>query len=166
MGLLTAEPPQELPACLFLYSLPSWMVYSKRLDRVPCAVEKDLIASPFQMESFASINPKLPVHPTSSCLPLATASLFSTRTVLKHISQNLLLPFLGLLVSMATKVLPDGPCSLLQGNLPTPHIILTVASLMSPRSFLPSGFGIAVPSACKFLLRMVLTIGSFPPFGF
>ena len=37
----------------------------------------DLIAYLFQMQQFASINPKLPVHPTPSLLPLTTTSLFS-----------------------------------------------------------------------------------------
>ena len=39
-----------------------------------CATQQDLIAYPFQMQSFASPNPKLPAPPT----PSATTSLFST----------------------------------------------------------------------------------------
>ena len=53
------------------------MVYPKRLDRVPWAVQQDLIAYPFSMQQLASTNPKLPVQPTPSASPLATTSLFS-----------------------------------------------------------------------------------------
>ena len=33
--------------CVYIYSLSSIMVYPKRLDLVPCAVQQDLIAYPF-----------------------------------------------------------------------------------------------------------------------
>ena len=61
---------------LFLL-LSSNTVYPKRLDTVPWAVQQDLIAYPFGMSSFASMNPKLLVHPTPSPSPFATPSLFS-----------------------------------------------------------------------------------------
>ena len=44
------------------------MLYPKRLDTVPCAVQKDLIAYPFRMSELAATNAKLPIHPSS--LPL------------------------------------------------------------------------------------------------
>ena len=52
------------------------MLHHKWLDRVPRAVQQDLIAYPLQMQSFASVNPKLPVHPSPSSSPLATTSLW------------------------------------------------------------------------------------------
>ena len=42
------------------------MLHRKWLDLVPSATQQDLIAYPFQRQSFASINPKLPFHPTPS----------------------------------------------------------------------------------------------------
>lgn len=53
------------------------MVYPKRLDVVPWAVQQDLRAYPLQMQEFASTNPKLPFRPTPSPFPLATTRLFS-----------------------------------------------------------------------------------------
>ena len=55
--------------------LSSILVYPKRLDRVPCAVQHSLMADPFSVSGFASTNPTLSVHPTPS--PLATTSVFS-----------------------------------------------------------------------------------------
>ena len=46
------------------------MLHHKWLDIVPSATQQDLIANPFQRQEFASVNPKLPIHPTPS--PLAT----------------------------------------------------------------------------------------------
>ena len=56
---------------LFL-TLSSIIFHHKSLDIAPCAIQQDLNAYPFQMLLFASTNPKLPVHPTSSPSPLAT----------------------------------------------------------------------------------------------
>ena len=58
-------------------SLSSIRLHHKWLDIVPCAIQQDLIAYSLQMQEFASINPRLPVHPTPSHSPLATTSLFS-----------------------------------------------------------------------------------------
>ena len=51
------------------------MVYPKRLDGVPCAAQKDLIANPFYMPWSVSTNSKLPVPPTPSLLPLVKNTL-------------------------------------------------------------------------------------------
>ena len=59
----------------FSYYLPSCS--SQVIGWLPCDIQQDLIALPFQMQQFASINPKLSVHPTPSPSPLATKSLFS-----------------------------------------------------------------------------------------
>ena len=53
------------------------MLHHKWLDIVPSALWQDLIAYPLQRQQFASMNPRLPVHPTPSPSPLATTSLFS-----------------------------------------------------------------------------------------
>ena len=58
--------------CLRLSSI---MLHRKWLNIVPCAIQQGLIAYPLHTLSFASTNPKLPVHPTPS--PSATTSLFS-----------------------------------------------------------------------------------------
>ena len=54
----------------FFLILSSILVYPRRLDRVPCAAQQDLMADPFSMSQFASMNPKRPVHPTPFPLPL------------------------------------------------------------------------------------------------
>ena len=56
---------------LFLI-LSSIMFHHKWLDIIPCAIQQDLIAYPLQMSLFASTNPKLTIHPTSSRLPLGS----------------------------------------------------------------------------------------------
>jgi len=57
------------------------MPYHKWLDIVPSATrgmdKQGLIAYPFQRQSFVSINPKLPIHPTPFPSPLATKTLSS-----------------------------------------------------------------------------------------
>ena len=53
------------------------MLHCNGLNIVPSATQQDLIANPFQSQQSASINPKLPIHPTPSPTPLATTSLFS-----------------------------------------------------------------------------------------
>ena len=55
-------------ALFFSYSLPSWSIL--RLDRGPCAGQQDVMAYLLSASQFASTNPKLPVHPTPSSLPL------------------------------------------------------------------------------------------------
>ena len=62
---------------LFL-TLSSIIFHHKRLDIVPCAIQQDLIAYPCQIQQFASINPRLPVHltPSPSFSALATTCLF------------------------------------------------------------------------------------------
>ena len=59
----------------FLHYPPSYFIML--LDIVPSAIEQDLIAYPLQTQEFASIKPRLPVHPTLLPFPLATSSLFS-----------------------------------------------------------------------------------------
>ena len=52
-----------------------------QVTRYSCpAIQQDLIAYPFQMQWFASVNPRFPVHPapSPSPSPSATTSLFST----------------------------------------------------------------------------------------
>ena len=44
------------------------------LDIVLSATQPDLIVNPFQKQQFASVNPKLPIHPTPSLFPWATTS--------------------------------------------------------------------------------------------
>ena len=46
------------------------MVYPKKLDIVPYAIQWDLIAYLFYLLQFSPTNPKLLVHSTSSPLPL------------------------------------------------------------------------------------------------
>ena len=41
------------------------MVYLKKVDRVPCAAQQDLIAYPFSLSSLALTNPKFAVLPPS-----------------------------------------------------------------------------------------------------
>ena len=62
--------------CVYIY-IHSIMLHHKGLGRVPRALQQDLTAYPLQMKSFASTNPKLPVHPTLSLSSLAATSLFS-----------------------------------------------------------------------------------------
>ena len=52
-------------------TLSSIILHHKWLDMVPCAMEQDLIAYPFQRQYSASINPRLTVHPTPSPSSLA-----------------------------------------------------------------------------------------------
>ena len=53
------------------------ILHHKGLDIIPSATQQDLIANPFQRQYSASINPKLPNHPTPSPSTLATTSLLS-----------------------------------------------------------------------------------------
>ena len=53
------------------YHAPSW------LDIIPSATQQDLIANQCQRQYFASINPKLPIHPTPSPSHLSTTNLFA-----------------------------------------------------------------------------------------
>ena len=46
------------------------MLHHKWPDTVPSATQQDLIANQFQRQQSASINPKLPIHPTPSPSPL------------------------------------------------------------------------------------------------
>ena len=55
---------------LFL-TLSSIVCHHKWLDIVPSAMQRDLIAYPFQRQSFASANPRFPVHPSPSPAPVA-----------------------------------------------------------------------------------------------
>ena len=48
----------------------------KGLDILPCAIQEDLIAYPLQMQYFASINHRDPVHPTPFPSHLATTNVF------------------------------------------------------------------------------------------
>ena len=57
-------------------TLSSITLHHRWLDIVPSATQH-LIAYLLQMQEFASINPRLPVHPTPSPSALATTSLFS-----------------------------------------------------------------------------------------
>ena len=57
---------REIYIYTFFLTVSSIMLYHKWPDIVPCAIQQDLIAYPLQMQSFASINPRLPVHPTPS----------------------------------------------------------------------------------------------------
>ena len=50
-------------------TLSSPMLHHTILDIVPCAIRQDLIAYALQMQEFAFINPKLPVHSTPSLSP-------------------------------------------------------------------------------------------------
>ena len=62
--------------CVYIYilflTLSSIRCHHKWLDIVPRATQQDRIAYPLQMQEFASINPRLPIHPTPSPTPLAT----------------------------------------------------------------------------------------------
>ena len=60
----------------FSHYPPSCSITSD-LDIDPCAIQQDLIAYPLQLQEFASINPRLSVHPTPSLSPLTNTSLFS-----------------------------------------------------------------------------------------
>ena len=62
--------------CTYILSLTlsSIMFHHKWLDKVPCAIQQDLIAYPLQMQQLTSTNPTLPVHPTHSLTPLATTT--------------------------------------------------------------------------------------------
>ena len=62
---------------VFFFTLSSIMFHHKSLDRVPWAIQQDLIAYPFQKQEFASIKPRLPVHPNRPTPSLATTSPFS-----------------------------------------------------------------------------------------
>ena len=62
---------------ILYFTFSSIMLHHKWLDIVLSAVRQELIAYPLQMQLFASINPRFPVHPTPSPSPLATTSLFS-----------------------------------------------------------------------------------------
>ena len=53
------------------------MLHHKWLDIVPSTTQQDLFANPFQRQQFASVNPKLPIHPIHSPSTLAITSLFS-----------------------------------------------------------------------------------------
>ena len=68
---------------LFL-TLSSIMLHDKWLDVVPGAIQQDLIANPFQMQS---VNPRFPVHPTPSSSPLATTSLCSKFMTLSSVER-------------------------------------------------------------------------------
>ena len=54
---------------VYLLFSPIIMLHPKGLDRVPSATQQGLIAHPFQRQQSASINPKLPIHPSLSPLP-------------------------------------------------------------------------------------------------
>ena len=56
---------------------PIVILQCKYLDIVLNATQQDLIVNPSQKQQFASINPKLPIHPTPSLSPRGATSLFS-----------------------------------------------------------------------------------------
>ena len=66
----TAKWPSFIYIYIYTYTytlfliLSSTMFHHKWLEIVPCATQQDLIAYPLQIQEFASINPKLLVHPT------------------------------------------------------------------------------------------------------
>ena len=53
---------------VYIIFSPIVVLQSKYLDIVLSATQQDLIVSPFQVQQFASVNPKLPIPPTSSPL--------------------------------------------------------------------------------------------------
>ena len=59
----------QLYILVYFLSSPIIMLRPKWLDIVLSATQQDLIAYPFQKQEFASINPKLPIHPTPSPSP-------------------------------------------------------------------------------------------------
>ena len=65
---------------ILFFTLSSIMFRNKWLDVVPCATQQDLISYPLQMQQFASVNPKLPVHPPvcspSPCIAFLTGYYF------------------------------------------------------------------------------------------
>ena len=73
----------QLHIQVYILFSPVIMLHHKWLDIVLSATEQDLIANPFQKQWFASINPKLPVHPTPFPSPStsATTSLFSKSVI-------------------------------------------------------------------------------------
>ena len=58
----TAKWPTQSYTYILFFTLPSIMFYHKWLDVVACATQQDRIAYPLQMQEFAPINPRLPVH--------------------------------------------------------------------------------------------------------
>ena len=62
---------------MYIFFPPIVVLRCTYLDIVLSATEQDLIVNPFQKQYFASVNPKLPIHPTSSLSPQETTSLFS-----------------------------------------------------------------------------------------
>ena len=60
-NVMSISAAQQSDLVIHLYILflilSSILFYPKRLDRVPCAVQCDPIAYPFEMEEFASANP-------------------------------------------------------------------------------------------------------------
>ena len=54
--------------CLLFKIFFSIMAYHKMLNIVPCAVQRDLVYSPYT-KLFASANPKLPILPFPTLLP-------------------------------------------------------------------------------------------------
>ena len=50
--------------CIPFLTLSSIMFHHKWLHIVSWATQQDLIAYPLQIQSFSSINPKFPIHPT------------------------------------------------------------------------------------------------------
>ena len=62
---------------IIFLTLSSIMLHHRWLDIVPIAIQQDLMVYPFQVQYFASVNPRFPVHPTLSPSPLAATSLFS-----------------------------------------------------------------------------------------
>ena len=69
----------QLHIYVYIIFSPIVMLRYKYLDIVLSATQQDLIASPFQKQQFASINPKLPIPPTPS--PWVTTSLFFKSTI-------------------------------------------------------------------------------------
>ena len=59
-----SDPITHIYTFFLSHYLSSIMFHHKWLDIVHCAIQQSLIVYPLQMQQFASINPKLPVHPS------------------------------------------------------------------------------------------------------
>ena len=73
----TVQPGDPVTHTYIHYFFSHYMFYHKWLDKVPSATQQEPIANPSPRQESASINPRLPIHPTPSPSPLATTSLLS-----------------------------------------------------------------------------------------
>ena len=125
----------------------------------PCAIQRDLIACPIQMQAFSLTNPKLPIHPTPPASTLADMNL----------------PYMSMIFSV---LLIDHLCHILDSTCDSYVVCLSLSDLLhSVRESLVPSMLQQVALLCSFLWLSSIphlpnpiicqwTFGLIPCFGY